>query len=608
MADSDALYNVKKNIGYAKFFLTVGKRSDAQGRLRKAVNIVEDAARTKMVMGDETRDLMSLTEEISSLWKESKDTKDPPGSSFILAMGDMVYLATPGGGMTFLDIKKDKGASTKGASTSGNNTSTPSPQTATASPQPSVASPQPATASPQPATPSPQPAAPSTGFMGGFRRRFTGGGRGTNPPATPTVTPSPATPTATPSPATPTVTPSPATPTVTSPPAKPVVTPLMSRVINSSMGALYIPEERKKNRLDSVVLVDGEEPVVSKHSVDPLNPLQIAYTLAHIGTDVNQRKDVFFGALNKFERVGRGRGPTKELTGSNVLPYYSQYFRNSCRRSKNATVSDDHPDEFVKYVLGQTNTKDNEVQRFHVMMLQTIPVRIPSVDDTTYKNESRKVVSFSFLEFVDGMSSLYVKLLCSVEGNTIGGGTKSMTQIENIGKAYGVPRVSLGAVLPAVGFYYKMGYGTKSQEFDNLMMTIFNKEKNTRDRRGDDPSGFNVLADSILVEEQNTLVNAQDKYNRDEDEDISLKIVESSDNEIYRRSVAAAILEGLRQSGVLVRTVLGFMPDSDGTNKEEFSKKLTGLVTRIASKLNSDVYGMDEVGNADIQMYKVISQ
>ena len=897
MEKSDSVFKVKKSINFAKFFLRVGKRSDAQRKLREAMDVITTASRTKMSMDDETRALALLLEEVSALWKETNETKDPPGSSFLLGMGDVIYLSIPGGGGTFIDLEKDYKTSTTSATIS----QSPSPVHAPVSTSTPIAITSRPVSSPV-APVSVAPSAPSSiasGILNGARNVFR---RATTqaPPVSPPVVPVPAVPASVP-PVSPPVVPAPAVPasvppvslpvvpapsTPVSPPVVPVsavpvsavptsanpvsppvvpvsvssssaldfpsrknkvirdvetmktqyrdilqrepivrnnldnakrnndsdqiqilelelesvkatksrykslldgsqnaqrptfkknheLTPFVNNtiadvsnflddyllgnttftaiisffidlfkmtrsvsdqyeridilfaiesilplireecvalsenvlkrhfsnpisdrmlkdlhnisdsygeihaqlkalgggydqelgnslfddlvhespidgdisrngqniivlfpglsypvnpdgpvvsiskaaIINdetiqqpqsiiptaSRIDELQIPQDRKDDRQNSVVLVDGKIPVLSKNSVDGENPNQIAYALAHIGTDESQRMNVFFGVLDQFKRVGKD---SRKGSPTDALPYYSQYFTNACRRSKAATVSDDHPQEFVKHVLGQINSDNNEVHPFHVMLLQTIPVKIPAVNDSTYQNKSRRVISFSFLEFINGRSSMYVKLLCSTEGNTISGGTKMMNEIEKVGKAYGVPRITLGAVLPAVGFYYRMGYNTTSQEFDNIMNMIFNMERRTRTSVKQDPSGFNVLAISILTEYQNTLEAKINELN-DDDRDANLAFIEFMDNDTYKNSVASAILQGLILGESLVRTIIGFFPDI-GNDKAVFEEKLREIHSRVSEHLNRGVYGMDEDGNADIQMFKDI--
>lgn len=536
--DPDSVYRVKKNIGYAKFFLKVGKRSDAQERLRKALFFIEESSRGMTTATSETHQLMDLTEEVYALWEESKDTPDPPGSSFLIAMGDMVYLATPGGGMTVVDLDPENKSDDMDKSTS------------------------------TPETPPEVPVNPGgketpTGFFG----RFNPFGRGGNNNDEETK-------------------------------EEEEKQPLSLGF--KDLASVALTGAQRKNRKDSMIIVDGKTPVK--------NPIDLSYTLVHIGTDESQRQGVFFEALRNLKREGTG----SQSNIGNDLPYYSQYFENACARPKNEqSVSTDHPGRFVRHVLGEKTQGDDHVEEFNLMVLETAPSTNKIVNNAVYQVNSRKVVSFAFMKLDEDLSSMHVELVCHAkkdEKDTLGGGKGMMTKIESIARLYGINTVSLNSVIPVVGFYYKAGYETPTKGFNIVMNEVFSMEKQERGTMGSYDTSFNKRV-SIVLQEENDIMKAAIEHVKNTSylrESSARVYVEIDQKDVYKRHLVVDILDSMHVKGWLVHTLVGFLNVDNNSSADGLETKLRELITSIASEIDSNTYTIDQNGRPEINMSKYL--
>ena len=552
--DPDSVYLIKKNIGYARFFLKVGKRSDAQERLRKALLIIEEASRGMFTATNETHQFMDFTEEIRALWKESKETPDPPGSSFVLAMGDMVYLATPGGGMSIVNIDPEK----KSVETGKTN--------------------------PTPGTPRTPPVPVTTaeknkpqGFFDRFRRPFGGGGDNDDKEEETRKQQEQE--------------------EISKRREEEQTKSEPLNLHNKDFSSVVLTEDQKKNRTESMIIVDGRSPVKTAIA-DPMNPHHLSYTLVHIGTDETQRQGVFFEALRQLKREGTGSQSNNTRVGEEMLPYYSQYFDNACARPRGErSVDPEHPKKFVKYVLGQEGTLTNQVEKFNLMMLETAPAVGKNVNNDVYQDGSRKVVSFAFMKIGEDLDTMRVELVCHTKKDKMGGGVGVMKKIEDIGKIYGVYRIALNSVLPVLGFYYKLGYETPTKGFNEIMVKVFDMAKKSV------PEKVPHKRLAVVLKEDFDIMETEKKQYDEED---ALRMVEFLNNPVYTRYVAASILSSINERGTLVHAVRGFLDADNDSSANGLETKLRELVTSVATEIDSDTYTTDENGEPEINMAKYI--
>ncbi len=646
--DSYSVFRTRKDIEYAKFFLEVGKRSDAQDRLNKALVNIEEATRDGVTVTNETRQLMDLTDEIHALWEESRQTSDPPGSAFVLAMGDMVFLATPGGGMTAVNLDKGQSKNPVRASpSSSRNSSSSSSRNSLHSSQDSIYSwhsmSEPETEpSPEPETePSPEPEtepAPRTGFFDRFKGYY-GGGRSSPDEQSP---PEPE----------PETEPAPRTgffdrfkgyysggssphdeqsapessdeqPTSGSDDEQPASG---SPYATSYDGFEYDPPFSEEESMfiryeeDSEIMTIHNAPGKSSESMEE----QVGYSIAMFGTEPKARPRVFLEALegvthggknkNKYELLKR-RPQYKRDGDLSVEKYYHEYIHPVCVANNGTGLGVTYEKTYLRYIQGMDDTSDDyaskqDVNKVDCMILQTVPVR----EDLGTRNDpgsgigdivdggGRWVSAFSFLEFNE--ESIHISLICSSSEKPVLGhddsgiyympnGKLMLKKIYSIASYFGYDNVTLDAIPTTVGIYLTRGFITQDSSFNSLFKTFNDTVRSVPASDDSLKKKYNTLIKGKIQSVRNTYNQEYAKHRHTP----NLQ-VERQNPELYRRYVATTFLLTAQESGKLVPTLLAMRlgGSSDvGTLYDKLSDEFTEALT--------NVYTMDKYGNVTIRMH-----
>ena len=600
MSGSDAIFNVKKNVGYAKFFLQVGKRSDARRRLQDAVDVVDVASRSKMTTDDESIELMDLVEEIMDLWRESLDTVDPPGASFLLAMGDMVFLTGPGGNTTVVDLKKNYSSGAKPSVAVA-----PSPAATTTSPAsvPVVSVVSPATGN-------------SSSGSGGLRQTVANlFGIRRNPSEQSASVPPPET--SLPLSTTPVPPTAPFVPPTTNsdpPPTSASGPPSDSSVLEPS--GVY---DKNNTANSQVIRLENEKG-------DPNLPIsdQVNYSIVQFGE--NFREKVFEKALEGISQgsmhastVGRRNRRT-----NTIKYFYDKYFHPVCYRQR-PTLGEQYEMEFLRYVFGEADTSlviptgetvGNDVTRFDVMMLQTVPARVSrrtrnlpgpgEIDDT---ENTRWISSFAFLRLE--VHDLYISLICSAqdkplisEGNRMDNGQLMMQEIYKVAKSYGYSNVSLGSVPTAIGIYMKRGFRTKSDGFNKFFEKFHEAVRSEGEYTGVDKVQYSKAIKDRFKTIDEKIENLRQEHNKDIAKVPFLGYLEDRDVDLYREELARDILEkNTRSLDHLVSVIVKL---SEPILRKDMSEWLKSILDILTGNL-INIYIMDKEGSPEIFMTKDIS-
>lgn len=631
--ESDAVYIIKKNIGYAKFFLKVGKRSDAEDRLTKALLIIEKESQSMFTTTDLTHKFMEFTKEIDALWKEAKETSDPPGSSFVLAMGDMVYLATPGGGMSVVHLEPEDDSTSSTGST-GSSAKPPIP------PNPTNNS-----------SGSSQKKKAPKGFFGRFNL-FGGGGNNDEidddiddedgndnmkeleqlmreqEQATQN--------------------------------AKDRLKKMQEKEKREKeeeglkqqseetlrQNAERIGTERRdkekalENSKNSVNLEDRdisyilEKPRAEINSSKDMND-HVAYTVAHIGKNNLARRSTFLEAMDgKAKSDTDVSGRNKSLVNSsgniNTRLYSKTYFNPICD-AINGTGVGNYEEEFIRYVNGEEDNSSKpsvkgvaDVTRFDIMVLQTVPPRVSKrrggsaeIDPTGLK----KISSFAFLDINRfNPSELYISLICANKDKpivtifpeeTVKNGKLLMDKIMDVARVYGKSRVVLGSVKSAIGIYFSRGFQTTSKEFNDIfshynfttksiLTGAYERVTESNEDRGLINKAFNDYRQP-LEELEDTHAKSAKEGNVELTNYINDSVYKGRSLQIAKY-IAVEIFEVMRQRRHLVRVI---METGKRLNLSGTSTILARMLKDLSFSL-LDIYVLDKHGESEISMFKDI--
>lgn len=562
--DSDSVDLIKKHIGYAKFFLNVGKRSDAQDRLKKALVVIEELSMEMDDLTSETDQLVDLTDDIYSLWKESEETSDPPGASFLLAMGDMVFLSTPGGGMsvvevdssnsnTFVNHPEKKVTFNVSPSARVSPSSRPSPS---ARMYPSVRK--------QIPVPSSQP----VGIIGRVTSLF---GRGT-PPEEESV---------------------------------PVPTP--SSVFGGQSTAdregqrSYIMEKQNTKGISSATLRD-----------------QVGYSVARFGSNPKERPGVFIEALEGITHGGTNskpnfprtmKDPFNKNTLLNVERYYHKFIHPVCKAQNGTGFVDLYEKTFLRYIQGKDDNSGDplskeDVHKMDIMVLQTVPVISGLMDGKeVIEGGDRWISAFSFLELKQ--DSVHLALVCSsfekpisrinlIGDEALPNGKLMLEKVYEIAKDLKYRRVTLDSIVTAIGVYIRRGFLTSDSVFNDLFTTFNNTVRTVEESDEFEKRQYdNLISSKIKLVESRFKKATRGKGNT------GYLHVEKNNNELYRRRLATDILERAHNNKKLIPTLFSMEYGASINSISDAYDSLSDKLTRAVS----NVYTKDKYGIPTIAMY-----